>query len=306
MGDWIPGAIIVPCNADGGSMLGGEAYCTMHTYESGGYGLSAVEAAKRLVNAGNGCTGTFNPVTGEIAQMIPASRASRTLRNLSGGVQTNRAGRFHSQFEVIGDAKRPWTQDLTAAGKASLAKIIAWNTEHGVPKVWPAGSPPVYPGGTPNKLAPGPSGYYAHSQWKENNHGDPGALDLRVFFSGPAPVVNPNPTPQPPKPTPLPPRGATIHTTLPHGVVYLNRLRVGVTNSDSVRRYQQALRDYPGIKTIPLNPSGVTGNYGKETVAMTKEMYRVFGIWEPGRGWEVGDCTVPGRGLLAKLGLEVR
>ena len=301
MGEWIPGATVVPCNLDGGSMLGGEAYCTMHTYESKGYGLSAVEAARRLVAAGNGCTGTFNPITGEIAQMIPASRASRTLRNLSGGVQTNRAGRFHSQFEVVGDANRPWTQDLTPAGKAGLARIIAWNTEHGVPLVWPAGPPPAFFGGTPNKLGPGPSGYYAHSQWKENNHGDPGALDLSIFFGSGSGVA---PPPAPPVPVPTPVR-KPIPTQRYHGSVYLSNLKKGRRNED-VRRYQVALRDYPGIKTIPLNPSGATGFYGKETIAMTEEMYRVFEIWEPGVGWGVGDCSEPGRKLLSKLGLSVR
>lgn len=300
---WIPGAIVVPCSLDGGSMMGtGEKYATIHTFESKGYNLSAVDGAKRLVAAGNGCTGTFNPVTGQIAQMVPGNRASRTLRNLSGGVQTNRAGSFHAQFEVIGDAARPWTQDLTDAGRIGLAKIIAWLDSWGVPRIWPAGNPPAYPGGYQNRIAPGPSGYYGHSQWKENTHGDPGAIDLYAFFNE-GPVVNlPIPAPSPTTPhigEKTPPTQAY------HGWVYMSKMRRGVTNSDSVRHLQQALRDYPGISTIPLNPHGVTGNYGSETEAMVRKVYETFHQWQPSAGWGSGDLSTPGPKLLAKLGLRV-
>jgi len=118
-----------------------------------------------------------------------------------------------------------------------------------------------------------------------------------------------NPTATPATPTPAPAPGPAParepETQRPHGSVYLNRLQVGQADSDSVRRYQQALRDYPNISTIPLNPSGATGSYGGETVAMTTLVYRTFDRWQPGAGWADGDLSTPGPRLLAKLGLSV-
>jgi len=300
---WIPGATIVPCHLDGGSMMGtGEKYATIHTYESRGYGLSATEGARRLVAAGHGCTGTFNPVTGEIAQMVPANRASRTLVNVSGGVQTNRAGSFHAQFEVIGDAARPWTQDLTDAGKIGLARIIEWLDSWGVPRVWPAGPPNPFPAGPLQAFAPGPSGYYGHSQWKENanGHGDPGAINTTVFFGG-SPIILPTPVPTPPVPVP----GERPPTQGYHGWVCISKMKRGTRNSESVRHLQKALRDYPGIRTIALSPSGIDGIYGRETEAMVKLVYDTFHLWQPSFGWNKGNPAAPGPKLLAKLGLRV-
>ena len=34
MTDWLPGAIVVPATQDGGSMLGGGAFCTWHSFEA--------------------------------------------------------------------------------------------------------------------------------------------------------------------------------------------------------------------------------------------------------------------------------
>ncbi len=90
-----------------------------------------------------------------------------------------------------------------------------------------------------------------------------------------------------------------------HGDVRLDQLRFGVSGSDSVRRLQQALRDYPGIETIPLNPSGVTGGFFTETEAMVRLVYETFRAWDPTGGWEAGDPRSPGPGLCRVLGLRV-
>lgn len=89
------------------------------------------------------------------------------------------------------------------------------------------------------------------------------------------------------------------------GNVYLGKLRRGQGDSDSVRVYQRALRNYPGISTIPLNPSGVTGYYGSETEAMTRKMYTTLNERYPGKGWGDGDLGTPGRGLLNILGCRI-
>lgn len=106
-------------------------------------------------------------------------------------------------------------------------------------------------------------------------------------------------------PPPPPPVTGEIPTQSPHGWVYMSKLHRGQLDSDSVRHYQQALRDYPNISTIPLNPSGVTGNYGSETALMTEKVYRTFDSWQPGHGWASGDLSEPGPALLQKLGLTI-
>lgn len=116
----------------------------------------------------------------------------------------------------------------------------------------------------------------------------------------PAPPAPPKPPAQAPKPAVrVPPTQAY------QGNVYLGPLKPGSTNSDSVRVLQRALRNYAGISTIPLNPSGVTGNYGAETAAMVNLVYRTFDAWQPGQGWGSGDLNTPGRALLDKLGCRI-
>jgi hypothetical protein len=108
-----------------------------------------------------------------------------------------------------------------------------------------------------------------------------------------------------PPPPPPPPAVKIPPTQGYQGNVYLGKLVRGQQDSDSVKVFQRALRNYPGISTIPLNPSGVTGNYGPETEAMCRKVYETFNQWQPGAGWGDGDLGVPGRSLLDKLGCRI-
>ncbi len=113
-------------------------------------------------------------------------------------------------------------------------------------------------------------------------------------------------TPTQPVPAPPPaPASKEPPTQGYQGNVYLGKLRRGQQDSDSVKVFQRALRNYPDISTIPLNPSGVTGNYGSETEAMCRKVYETFNQWQPGAGWGDGDLGVPGQSLLAKLGCRI-
>lgn len=112
------------------------------------------------------------------------------------------------------------------------------------------------------------------------------------------------PPPSPPPPPP-PPAEKVPPTQGYQGNVYLGKLHVGQNDSDSVRVFQRALRNYPDISTIPLNPSGVTGNYGNETAAMCRKVYETFQQWQPSAGWNQGNLNEPGPALLAKLGCRI-
>ncbi len=79
-----------------------------------------------------------------------------------------------------------------------------------------------------------------------------------------------------------------------HPVLRLANLRMGLKNND-VRQFQAALRRFHGLSA--LNPSGATGYYGNETVAMCQRAYRILGMTK-------GDLRVPGPKLLGALGFR--
>lgn len=196
MGDWLPGVKVMRGRSDGGSMLGGPPRWVWHTFEAP-VTKSAAEGAAYLIDHGTEVHFTFNVITGEIVQLLPASRAGRGLRNRSGGVQTNRQGDFCLQVEVMAYAKRPWTAQLTPAGRAGLARLVGFARSHGIPNLFPAGPPPAYPPGAGNRSETTwktRAGHYGHSQVPENDHGDPGAIDPAVIF-GSRPEPEPKPKP---------------------------------------------------------------------------------------------------------------
>lgn len=196
---WLPGVTRVSSTHDGGTLLDGPRRMTWHTFEAP-YALTAVQGAASLIRAGNEAHFVLHP-WGGLVQLLPATRAARTLANPAGGVQTNRLGRVHLQVEVIGWAARPFTASLTTAGRRDLARLVAYARSLGIPDVWPAGPPPAYPGGVSargQRTWLMKAGHFAHSQVPENDHGDPGAIDIQALLAKP-PVV------PPPKPPVVPP-----------------------------------------------------------------------------------------------------
>jgi hypothetical protein len=188
---WLDGAARVEAS-DGGTLVGGPPRWVWHTYEADPARLSAQAGARALRAAGNSVHFVFNPLSGDIAQMLPASQSGRALKNAAGGVETNRMGAVCLQVEVVGFASQPFTALLTQAGRAGLARLVGFARAHGIPDAWPAGPPPAYPGGHSVRSAAiwaGHAGHYGHSQVPENDHGDPGAIDVRVLFATADPVL---------------------------------------------------------------------------------------------------------------------
>jgi hypothetical protein len=199
---WLPGAAIIKADTDGGSMLGGGAYCTWHTFEVDAAGYSSAQGARYLNSTNNQVTLLVDPVDGDTTQMLPPTRASRGLANLSGGVQTNRAGRVHIQVEVIARAGKPFTSLWTPKGITAIHNIVKWARTWGVPDAWPAGAPLGSYGAPHKRIAPAASGHYGHSQWRENSHWDPGMINILAMFP-PKPPASPVPNlPTAPKPAP--------------------------------------------------------------------------------------------------------
>jgi len=120
-----------------------------------------------------------------IYQLINTDLAARSLRNNSGGVQTNRDSAV--QIEIVGFAGQP----KSGATLKNVARLCRWIEQtHGVPRVWPNGPPKAHtasgqdPGGH-NRNAVNwdtKGGHYGHSQVPENSHWDPGYTLDEVKF----------------------------------------------------------------------------------------------------------------------------
>lgn len=175
----------------------GERLHTWHTFESRGYeAWSAARGARYLIQQANEAHFVLHPTSGELVQLLPLSSGARTLRAPS-GILTNRHGSVHVQTEVIGDAARPFTADLTPAGRRALGYLMDFLRAAGIPDSWAGGiRPPDYPGRGVSRFMPraGASGHTHHAAWRGNDHGDPGAISDPWSI---VPVVSEAPTSSP-------------------------------------------------------------------------------------------------------------
>lgn len=111
-----------------------------------------------------------------IYQHIDTGLAARSLKNASGGVQTNRASAV--QIEVVGFSGRP----KDPATLRNVERLCRWiENTHGVPQVWPNGEPrPPRNGRDPgghnrsSQTWRTRGGHYGHCHVPENDHWDPG------------------------------------------------------------------------------------------------------------------------------------
>ena len=188
---WMPGATRVPGNngllagAGGGRGL---RFHTWHSFEAPySFSPDCVAAARYLNSQGSTATFCFHPVTGAITQLLPANVAARTLRAQAGYPNdVNRYGTIHMQTEVIAYARRPFTLDLTEAGRRGLEKLVNFLRSWGVPDQWAwAYGPPAYPGGSVQRVLPVRSGHAFHAGWPVNDHGDPGAIATPWTYATP-------------------------------------------------------------------------------------------------------------------------
>ena len=206
---WMPGATRVPGNnglragAGGGKGL---RFFTHHTFEAPyTYSPDGIAAMRYLHSRASTSHFVFHPVTGAIVQGLPANEAARTLAaTTTPGYDVNRYGDVHMQVEVIAYARRPWTLDLTPAGRDALARLLDFLHSWGIPDQW------AYPGMTSppatyaqanapgNRKLPTRSGHTMHSKWPVppgvDGHWDPGAIAAPWTLAG---TTRPSPAPPP-------------------------------------------------------------------------------------------------------------
>jgi len=174
--------IVRPTSKQGLTMWGGgQRFFTWHTFQGKNItSVSAVTGARLLNAAGTTPTFCINFSRVEIAQMLPMTVGCYTLQNLPGGVETNRFGTIHAQAEVLANAEEPFTNNLSSSGLQLLEDFLGFLDEWDIPRVWPAGPPLGSYGAPHNRIGPGPSGHYGHSQWREQDHWDPGAINYKL------------------------------------------------------------------------------------------------------------------------------
>lgn len=135
----------------------------------------------------------WDPFNGRFAQMFPADSRSKSVRDLSGGTRTNRAGRVVIQIEAVFFPYCRYNGQvyakLTDTPCAGWDRLHAWISSLGVPDVWPMGHPRDFSSNRDEGVWETQGGWYAHAQVPENDHIDPGSWP--EFPSGggtPAPV----------------------------------------------------------------------------------------------------------------------
>lgn len=120
---------------------------------------------------------TLNPQTGALYQHVPIFSGAYALRNLPGGVETNRARAI--QVELIGFASQ--TQGWSDVAYERIARLARWIEKHaGVERrcgVRFGGS-----GNLPSRLSGsawlGYKGHIGHQHIPEQDHWDPGAFQI--------------------------------------------------------------------------------------------------------------------------------
>jgi hypothetical protein len=158
-------------------------------------------AASRLISECRPCHLIWDPVTGDVAQLISVLRAGRALGAADhldralGPVRdhpenVNAEGRVCVQIGVLGHPAEPFT-----SGKlVGIETIVSWLDSWGVPRRWPAGRPEEYhidvPAATPvSSRAMGIAGRRSRVAWARGGHfgasqvpgcenAGPGAIDV--------------------------------------------------------------------------------------------------------------------------------
>jgi hypothetical protein len=183
--------------ADAGAFTSGPFKIVLHTTEGdtleGAIGALETHHSQSHFVVGRSQDGSY-----KIVQLIDTARASKSLRNDAGGVQTNKDSAI--QIEMVGRAGKPKDQQMLALCRQLLRWIEA---THFVPRLWPNGfCVPAVNGndaGHHNRDAhtwDTQGGYYGHEHVPENQHWDPALTkeETEFLMADEAVAIVPEPT----------------------------------------------------------------------------------------------------------------
>jgi hypothetical protein len=184
---WMPGARCIRAETDGGQLRGGAPRVVWLTLGVGPRVVSAWSAAQRLVQEDRPCHLVWDPLTGDIAQLLPIVRAGRALgtpesldyepdRLPHHHAGVNREGRLCVQIGVLGSPREPFT----SYQMIGLGEILGWLDSWQIPWRWPAGPPaPFRQAGRPRSRAVwAQGGHFGASQVPDCDSIGPGGIDI--------------------------------------------------------------------------------------------------------------------------------
>jgi len=188
----MPEACRIRAETDGGPLAGGAPRAVWLTLGTTEGTVSVQSAAQRLISEQRPCHLIWDPLTGDIAQLISVLRAGRALgaadhlewspsriREQAAGV--NAEGRICVQIGVLGHPGEPFTSSALVGVEA----IVSWLDSWGVARRWPSGRPEGYRDGPYATLScPRSStqwargGHFGASQVPQCDNAGPGAIDI--------------------------------------------------------------------------------------------------------------------------------
>jgi hypothetical protein len=186
---WMPGVRYIRATADGGPLKGGAPRVVWGVLGANPRTGSARSAAQRLDKSGQASHLVWNPLHGEIVQLVPIVRAGCSLGAVAdpGGLagqpgwapaaEINNEGRVCVQIRVVASALEPFTDGPLNR----LAEIMAWLDSWGISRGWPAGRPAPFPQShltEPSRRLWARGGHFGESQVPSPAGAGPGAVDI--------------------------------------------------------------------------------------------------------------------------------
>jgi hypothetical protein len=196
---WMPGATRIWSASDGGPLNGGAPRVVWQTLGADPRTASARSAAHRLDRAGRPSHLVWNPLQGEVVQLVPILRAGRLLglpedlgelvpepRRPGGDelAEVNAEGRLCVQISVVGFDWEPFT----SWPMSGLEQILDWLDSWGIPRRWPAGPPLPFPHGRAacgSRRLWARGGHFGASQVPGLTTAGPGGIDIEQLTGRP-------------------------------------------------------------------------------------------------------------------------
>jgi hypothetical protein len=147
----MPGARCIRAESDGGPLGGGAPRVVWLTLGADPRLISVWSAAQRLNQENRPCHLVWDPVTGDVAQLLPIVRAGCALgtpelldyapdRLPHPWLPVNHEGRLCVQIAVLASPREPFT----SYQMIGLGEILDWLDTWRIPRRWPAGAPAPY------------------------------------------------------------------------------------------------------------------------------------------------------------------
>jgi hypothetical protein len=165
-------------------MMGGAPRAVWCTSENDPQTVSARSVAQTLDGKGTPVHVVWNPVRGELVQLLPATRAGLLI-----GEEASREGRACFQIMVVGFARQPFTHGHLK----DLEAIMAWLDSWGVARRWPAGPPLDVPQAFQGRRDRHPwarGGHFGQSQVPGAEGPAPGGIDIRKLTGPDTPLAD--------------------------------------------------------------------------------------------------------------------